>query len=496
MRPGAVDLRVVRRAGDRAAGAGLRRPGYAAAIPTRSQPHAVGTPWLCAVSKAQQILLNSKAPSQMESLQISRREIHRIESPCEPLASGSLLPGFSQLVLEGRFLEACRSISSSAEERQDRGCQYQAVARGMWQVVQEALEGGGGGRELQRKLRSVAAAMEWARGASRELGGDLASWDCQLQTRLRNDAENRVPPSPRDRVPLNPRDQLGRYLVELAEAMDRGLGPQRAARLGACLSATDRECFQEVLLGRLSVLLTRSGDPDSCQELYTWARKTLFGQLARKTPRPAAARKLLDPLMFVTWMSQMQSRLVELIQLWKGTIDSVQDVGLPVTSRVQAMVLNTFAEFLQRKTWQDLGQAHTPLADLVLCTINAIEDQSQDALVSGVRSLCQSLLGHHFGREDEELARALRSLRQGLERYPGLLPPHIQGLAPRQTPHQSISFASCPEMPVTIVLAEIYPVCSLANVFTAEDQPHVWRTRQTFVLISSAPAGRPKWRWK
>lgn len=110
----------------------------------------------------------------------------------------------------------------------------------MWQVVQEALEGGGGGRELQRKLRSVAAVMEWARGASRELGGDLASWDCQLQTRLRNDAENRVPPSPRDRVPLNPRDQLGRYLAELAEAMDRGLGPQRAARLGACLSATDR----------------------------------------------------------------------------------------------------------------------------------------------------------------------------------------------------------------------------------------------------------------
>ena len=59
----------------------------------------------------------------------------------------------------------------------------------------------------------------------------------------------------------------------------RGLG-QRAALLGACLSATDRECFQEVLLGRLSVLLTRSGDPDSCRELYTWARKTLFGQLA------------------------------------------------------------------------------------------------------------------------------------------------------------------------------------------------------------------------
>lgn len=32
-------------------------------------------------------------------------------------------------------------------------------------------------------------------------------------------------------------------------------------------------------------------------------------------PRPAAARKLLDPLMFATWMSQVQSRLVELTQV-------------------------------------------------------------------------------------------------------------------------------------------------------------------------------------
>lgn len=66
---------------------------------------------------------------------------------------GSFLPGFSQLVLEGRFLEACRSISSLAEDGQDRGSQYQMVAQGMWQVIREALEGGGGSQELQRKLR-------------------------------------------------------------------------------------------------------------------------------------------------------------------------------------------------------------------------------------------------------------------------------------------------------------------------------------------------------
>ncbi|XP_020769146.2 uncharacterized protein [Odocoileus virginianus] len=361
---------------------------------------------------------------------------------------GSFLPGFSQLLLEGRFLEACRSISSLAEDGQDRGSQYQMVAQGMWQVIREALEGGGGSQELQRKLRSVAATVEWARGSSRELGDDLASWDCQLRTQLRNDAENRVPPSPGDRVPLSPGDQLGGYLAELARAVDRGLDPQRAGWLGARLSAIDRECFQEVLLDRLSMLLTCSGDPDSCRELYTWARKTLFGQLT-KTPEPAATRKLSDPLMFVTWMSQVQSRLVELVQkelekqledvltcdqkesatsscqaflkifqLLKGTIDSVQDIGPPITSRVQAMVLNTFSEFLKRyrgegaphflqqqagagpspqlhvlqnccvlrKTWQSLGQAHTPLADVVLRTISAIEDRSQDDLVSVVRS--------------------------------------------------------------------------------------------------------------
>lgn len=82
--------------------------------------------------------------------------------------------------MEGRFLEACQSISSLAEDGQDHGSQYQMVAQGMWQVIQEALEGGGGSRELQRKLSSVVATVEWAWGSSRELGGDLASWDCQL----------------------------------------------------------------------------------------------------------------------------------------------------------------------------------------------------------------------------------------------------------------------------------------------------------------------------
>lgn len=38
-------------------------------------------------------------------------------------------------------------------------------------------------------------------------------------------------------------------------------------------------------------------------------------QSCRKMPEPVATRKLSDPLMFVTWMSQVQSWLVELVQV-------------------------------------------------------------------------------------------------------------------------------------------------------------------------------------
>nr|XP_020769146.1 uncharacterized protein LOC110150522 isoform X2 [Odocoileus virginianus texanus] len=82
------------------------------------------------------------------------------------------------------------------------------------------------------------------------------------------------------------------------------------------------------------------------------------------------------------------------------------------------------------------------------------------------------------------------------------------GLAPRHPPTtlpQSILFASFPEMPVTIVLAESCPVCSLANVFMAEDQSHgrgpaSCLEDQTDVCLHPRgarwPAGHPNWRWK
>ena len=56
-------------------------------------------------------------------------------------------------------------------------------------------------------------------------------------------------------------------------------------------------------LSQPSPLCSRACAPHSCF------------QSCRKMPEPAATRKLSDPLMFVTWMSQVQSRLVELIQV-------------------------------------------------------------------------------------------------------------------------------------------------------------------------------------
>ncbi|XP_057588488.1 uncharacterized protein LOC130851774 isoform X2 [Hippopotamus amphibius kiboko] len=397
---------------------------------------------------------------------------------------------FLQLVQEGRFLEACQSIASLAGDEQDCSSQYQIVAQGMWQVVQEALRGSGGRQELQPKLTSVVAAVEWARGSSdsSDLGGGLASWDGRLRNLLRNDAEARMP--------LSSGDQLGRYLEELSKTVEHGLGSQREGRWGARFLAIYRECFQDVLLGCLSTLLACSKDQRSCCELYTWGKETLFGP-ARETPldapstsgKPSAARNLLDPPIFVTWLSQVQDKLVELMQkrlktrleniltcdgkewanspsrvfleifqLLKGTTDSVQDIGPPITSRVQAMVLETFSKFLKRyqdedaprflqqdagarsfpqlhvlqnccilrRTWQELGQelgqAHTPLADLVRDTITAIEDQSQEDLLPRVRSLCQSLLECHFGRKDKDLVQALQSLGGRLEDYRSMHP--------------------------------------------------------------------------
>lgn len=88
------------------------------------------------------------------------------------------------------------------------------------------------------------------------------------------------------------------------------------------------------------------------------------------------------------------------------------------------------------------------------------------------------------------LPHAFHNVTEGV-RAPGPSPETPVWLldTPPPTPPQSILFASFPEMPITIVLAESCPVWSLANVFMAEDQPHIWRTRQMFVSIPLAPGG-------
>lgn len=67
--------------------------------------------------------------------------------------------GFLELVQDGWFLEACQSISRLEEEGQNCGAQYEAVARSMWQVVQQALDGTGPSQELEQKLRAVLATV-------------------------------------------------------------------------------------------------------------------------------------------------------------------------------------------------------------------------------------------------------------------------------------------------------------------------------------------------
>ncbi|VFV19803.1 Hypothetical predicted protein [Lynx pardinus] len=347
-----------------------------------------------------------------------------------PTYSGSEhVQGFQQLVQEGKFLEAYLSVSASAWEGQDRGPQYQALAQSMWQAVQQALEGVRLGRELELKLQAVLDTVEYTQDKppSPEAGtledGTVATWGSQLERLLRNDAEARVPT-------WDPRDKLGPFLEKLEEAVRQGLGSLRASRLGARLWTIYSTCFQEVLLSRLLELKHSCGASwNSCCVLYAWGRTTLFGQLGETLPNaPSTSQKptagyLLDSMMFVTWMSQVQKKLVGLIQLLEEAITAARPIGPSVTSQVQAMVLEIFSKFLNRyqdkavhflqqnatagafpevhvlgnccilrKTWQELSQACFPPADLVTAVqgaIHAIEGHSRDHLLLRVRALCQ-----------------------------------------------------------------------------------------------------------
>ncbi|XP_014406963.2 uncharacterized protein LOC106728552 isoform X3 [Camelus ferus] len=417
-----------------------------------------------------------KTKSKMQFLKKGSRseEEHHAPAVCQEERSKDI----SQLVQEGRFLEACETISRSAVEKQDCGSQYQAVAQGMWQVVQEALSGSERSRQLQPKLQSVMAAVNWAENfegpkPSTLQGGGLAAWDSQLQSLLRKDAEARLP------GPVSGAELSG-YLEELGKAVEHVLGPQLEGRLGVCFLALYRVCFQEVLCSHLSVLLSSSGeDRKNYYKLYTWGRATLFGhrEMRQKAPpaskEPTAARRLLDPVMFVTWMFQVQEKLLELIQkelkdklervliydrrsqaessyktfleifqLLNETIVVGRDIGPPISSRVRIMVVGTFLEFLNRyqeegapsfiqlhasagtfpqlhvlenccilrKTWEALVQ-EGPVQGI----INSIEVWSQDDLLSRVRALFQSLLEHHFSTRNDDLVQALQSLQQALK---------------------------------------------------------------------------------
>ncbi|XP_073097907.1 uncharacterized protein [Manis javanica] len=411
---------------------------------------------------------------------------HRGKKPVKHFQLQETSRGFQQLVQEGQFREACLSILESAQHKEDCGPQYELVAQNMWQVVQQALGDIGHSQELEPKLQAVMAAVEWAReDESQEAAvlrdSGVTSWGRQLEGLLRRDAEARVPT-------LGPQDKLGPYLEKLDKATAQGLGSQRAGQLGTHFWATYRTCFQNVLLSRLSQLASSPNCCcESCCKLYTWGKVTLFGQLGREMPlngpstsQTPRAGNLLDPVVFVNWMSQIQEKLVGLIQeklerglknilshdqkkgahspspvfldifqLLKETMNSVQHIGSPITGRVQAMVLETFSKFLEkyqaeaevilqqnkdtntfpqmhvlgncsilRETWERLSRVHDTPADPgthMQSVIRAIEEHSQDHLRLQVRALCQNVLRGHFGGKDEDLARALQSLWRGLE---------------------------------------------------------------------------------
>ncbi|XP_025299020.1 uncharacterized protein LOC112657267 isoform X1 [Canis lupus dingo] len=407
--------------------------------------------------------------------------------------------GFSELVQDGQFLEAYLSIPTLVKQGQDCKSLYQVVAQSMWQVLQQALEGTEYCPELELKIQAVLGTIEWTqeKHQSWEDGdlqdgdlqdgdlqdGGVAAWGNQLEKLLRSDVEARVPA-------LGPGDQVDLYLEKLEEAVTQGLRSPRASLLGPQLWKVYRTHFQEVLLNRLWELMHSFGtNRESCHMLYSWAKITLFGEpgktlvSAPPTSQEPAVRHLLDSVTFVPWMSRMQKKLVgliqesleeqlenvlicdwktwaqascptfiEIFQLLEENINAVQPIGLPITSQVQSMVLETFSKFLKRyeaeaahflhqnatagplpevhvlanccilrETWQELSWAHILPAHLdavVQDTIHDIESHSRDHFLFKGRALCKSLLLGYFVRKDKDLVGALEALWQSLEGRP------------------------------------------------------------------------------
>ncbi|CAD7688513.1 unnamed protein product [Nyctereutes procyonoides] len=437
------------------------------------------------------------------------RVLHRNKGPKKVTHPPETSKGFSELVQDGRFLEAYLSIPTLVKQGQDCKSLYQVVAQSMWQVVQQALEGTEYSPELELKIQAVLGTIEWTqeKHQSWEDGdfqdgdlqdgdlqdgdlqdgdlqdGGVAAWGNQLEKLLRSDVEARVPaPGPGDQVDL--------YLEKLEEAVTQGLGSLRASLLGPQLWKVYRTHFQEVLLSRLWELTHSFGTNwESCHMLYSWAKITLFEEpgktlvSAPPTSQEPTVRQLLDPVTFVPWMSRMQKKLVgliqeslekqlenvlicdwktwaqgscptfiEIFQLLEQKINAVQPIGLPITSQVQSMVLETFSKFLKRyeaeaahflhqnatagplpevhvlancgilrETWQLLGWAHILPAHLdavVQDIIHVIESHSQDHFLFKGRALCKSLLLGYFVRKDKDLAGALEPLWQSLEGRP------------------------------------------------------------------------------
>eukprot|EP00071_Canis_lupus_P007610 XP_005623897.1 uncharacterized protein LOC102154610 isoform X2 [Canis lupus familiaris] len=388
--------------------------------------------------------------------------------------------GFSELVQDGQFLEAYLSIPTLVKQGQDCKSLYQVVAQSMWQVLQQALEGTEYCPELELKIQAVLGTIEWTqeKHQSWEDGdlqdgdfqdgdlqdGGVAAWGNQLEKLLRSDVEARVPA-------LGPGDQVDLYLEKLEEAVTQGLRSPRASLLGPQLWKVYRTHFQEVLLNRLWELMHSFGtNRESCHMLYSWAKITLFGEpgktlvSAPPTSQEPAVRHLLDSVTFVPWMSRMQKKLVgliqesleeqlenvlicdwktwaqascptfiEIFQLLEENINAVQPIGLPITSQVQSMVLETFSKFLKRyeaeaahflhqnttagplpevhvlancciltETWQELSWAHILPAHLdavVQDTIHDIESHSRDHFLFKGRALCKRF--EHLGRHRE-----------------------------------------------------------------------------------------------
>ncbi|XP_029453866.1 uncharacterized protein LOC115089750 isoform X2 [Rhinatrema bivittatum] len=301
------------------------------------------------------------------------------------------------LIVEGKFLDACKLIYGQDANRKKKEILYEQVACSMWLVVEEALSGQ---ENVRNRLPSVMAAVEWERKKKEETlqNSDDASpalkWKPQLENLIKKDITSQIARSP----PVDKSDTTS--ILDYLETLKSTL-LQRSDRLRqeVDLLTIYIRSFQDCMLSHISTLISADCSRKVCMALYQWGSanfKSTFWNLvhlqrtegnlglsekAFSTTDHGMHRQnmeILDLSFYCDWIATNEKKLIEMLQ---------SDIKESLNK-----ILNCEKQFLTNSLENDL-HFHF-FCEIIQVLTGAIEEvqDSSTKLANKVQVLCQEEL--------------------------------------------------------------------------------------------------------